>query len=187
MKVISVIILLTMYGCQGHNSSSYNPTQLSNESGIEQYLINLLEKETGKTAKHLTTEYMAWFHSSDPKYNQEYPNKKSVKIPGVYVTLKSKINAVQIIKNIRTLARKSGCEVFISEENFIDKTINLAIARNRNKWDIIKWQQTEGINYQIDNDSIISILRNLDKRIGLEIIGSDYDWCELEIKNMDLK
>ena len=179
------IILLVSCGQEKPENVAANredKTKLSNETGIESFIIEKFEEKTGQKSKKLTTYFSPLIHSDDSHYPQDFPNEKCVKIPGVYVEIESKEKAVEIIESMRVMVQKKNCEIFISEENFGHGKDKLAIARNRDKWDIIKWQQTNGINYEITNDSVISILKKLDKKLDLEYIGADFDWCEFRIK-----
>ena len=41
--------------------------------------------------------------------------------------------------------------------------------------------QTDGINYNIDNDSLLDLIRVFDKKYALQLTGAGGDWCEFSI------
>ena len=46
---------------------------------------------------------------------------------------------------------------------------------------MLKQIATDGINWDITNDSLISIIKTFDKKYSLELIGASGDWCEFII------
>lgn len=42
---------------------------------------------------------------------------------------------------------------------------------------------TDGINHDITNDSLITLVKNFDKKYSLELIAASGDWCEFIIHN----
>jgi hypothetical protein len=78
---------------------------------------------------------------------------------------------------------KKGYSIFLLESNFGNKLDNIAILNTIDKFSILKQIATDGINYDITNDSLISIIKNFDKKYSLELIGASGDWCEFIIHN----
>ncbi len=48
---------------------------------------------------------------------------------------------------------------------------------------MLKQIGTDGINFDITNDSLISIIKQFDKKYSLELIGASGDWCKIIIHN----
>ena len=78
---------------------------------------------------------------------------------------------------------KKGYSVFLLENNFSigDKNDYVAILKTTDKYDVLKQVGTDGINYNITNDSLIAIIKGLDKKYELELIGASGEWCEFII------
>jgi len=89
IRHIWLIASLSIVSCQSKDSK----LELSNSTGIELRLINLLEEKTDQRAKHLRTYYIPLIRSAEGLIHQNYPNHKCVNIPGVYVTINSKKKA----------------------------------------------------------------------------------------------
>lgn len=48
--------------------------------------------------------------------------------------------------------------------------------------DILRYEQTDGINYDITTDSLISVLREWSKELGLTVVGASSDWVDATIE-----
>ena len=192
-----LILLLTFSSCESQSykrPKKFKPPEtedlvkLSQESGIELFAIKLLAKHSDTLPKHLRTHMGGIILIDDPAFDpmeqmfdENRPNGKTVLIPGVYINLREDQNAIDIIHEIRPKIQRKLYEIMIAEKNFGFKPDKLAIIKSENKFDPIKYQRTSGINYGIENDSVISILKYFDKKLKLEYVGADNDWCEFEI------
>jgi hypothetical protein len=74
-----------------------------------------------------------------------------------------------------------GYVVFASEQNFGNGHDRVAVLRSRDPFDALRTMATNGTNYEIDTDSIITRLREWDRRYGLRIVGAGLDWTEAEL------
>nr|WP_286180780.1 DUF4253 domain-containing protein [Bacillus sp. ISL-37] len=54
----------------------------------------------------------------------------------------------------------------------------ISIIPGTDKFDILRIQQTNGNNYDISNERVISKLKEWYRRYPFIIIGADYDWVE---------
>jgi hypothetical protein len=81
--------------------------------------------------------------------------------------------------------KAKGYTIFLLENNFnIDNKLdNIGILKTSGKYTVLKQIETDGINYDITNDSLISIIKTFDKKYSLELIGASGDWCEFIIHN----
>jgi len=79
--------------------------------------------------------------------------------------------------------RQKGYSIFLLENNFnIDNKLDdIGVLKTTDKYTVLKQIATDGINYDITNDSLISIIKNFDKKYSLELIGASGDWCEFII------
>jgi hypothetical protein len=47
----------------------------------------------------------------------------------------------------------------------------------------LKQVETDGINYDITNDSLIKIVKKFDEKYSLELIGASGDWCDFYVNS----
>ncbi len=87
-----------------------------------------------------------------------------------------------LVFSLKDKFKKKGYSIFILEiaGKDLDK---IAILNTTDKLTILKQVGTDGINYDITNDSLISIIKKLDRKYSLEIIAASGDWCEFIIHN----
>lgn len=81
--------------------------------------------------------------------------------------------------------RRKGYCIFLLENNFNfdNKLDNIGVLKTTDKYAVLKQIATDGINYDITNDSLISIIKKFDRKYSLELIGASGDWCEFIIHN----
>lgn len=79
--------------------------------------------------------------------------------------------------------REKGYTIFRWEDIFSVSSggNNVAVLKTTDKYNVLKQIQTDGINYGITNDSLISIIRTFDNKYSLELIGASGEWCEFVI------
>lgn len=95
------------------------------------------------------------------------------------------IKAFNLVILLKNDLRKKGYSIFLLENNFNirNKPDRVGILQTADKYEVLKQVGTDGINYDITNDSLITIVKNLDKKYSLELIGASGDWCEFFIHN----
>jgi hypothetical protein len=91
----------------------------------------------------------------------------------------------ELVFSLKDKFRKKGYSIFLLENNFnIDnKPDDIGVLKTTDKYTILKQIATDGINYEITNDSLISIIKSFDEKYSLELIGAAGDWCEFIIHN----
>ncbi|PCJ67778.1 MAG: hypothetical protein COA58_01180 [Bacteroidetes bacterium] len=96
--------------------------------------------------------------------------------------------SADLIENLNDEFHAKGYTIFMRENNFglNDSKDKIAVVKTINKSEILKAVQTNGINWDIDNDSLISIIERFDKQLDLQFIGASYDWCEFRIKKTNV-
>lgn len=89
-----------------------------------------------------------------------------------------------LVLHLKDSLRAKGYSIFLLENNFdIDHNPDrVAILKTADQLTVLKQIGTNGINYGITNDSLISIVRNFDRNYSLELIGASGDWCDFLIK-----
>lgn len=105
-----------------------------------------------------------------------------VQVKGLVVTEKNS-QSYNLVFSLKEELRKKGYSIFLLENNFgfENKPDNIGIIKTTDPYSILQQIGTDGINWDIDNDSLISIIKVLDKKYELELIGASGDWCEFVI------
>lgn len=90
-----------------------------------------------------------------------------------------------LVFSLKDNFKQKGYSIFLLENNFNinNKPDYLGILKTVDKYTILKQIATDGINWEITNDSLISIIKTFDKKYSLELIGASGDWCEFIIHN----
>ena len=72
-----------------------------------------------------------------------------------------------------------GYLAFISERNFKQGSkSNIGIIKGNDQFELLKILQTNGDNSDINNDDVISKLKQWNTSYPFIIIGADFDWIE---------
>ena len=89
----------------------------------------------------------------------------------------------RILEQNYNIFRDNGYTLFLLERHFGigDEPDVMAILATTDESEILRQIKTDGINYDIDNDSLISVIQKLDKKYSLKLIGAGGDWCEFLI------
>jgi hypothetical protein len=108
------------------------------------------------------------------------PNRKNA--PGFIFNANS-ANSDSIVINLYNDFLNKGYTIFtLDRHSGIDnKPDYIGILKSIDKYQILKQIQTDGINWEINNDSLLSIIKRFDKKYSLQLIGASGDWCEFNI------
>lgn len=78
--------------------------------------------------------------------------------------------------------KTSGYLLFLFEDDENRKYIGT--IKGQDELDIIKWRQTNGINYDFENKDIVEKLQTWKKQNDFVILGASMDWLQLQFKSM---
>ncbi|GAB2823962.1 hypothetical protein GCM10027043_26520 [Ferruginibacter profundus] len=103
-------------------------------------------------------------------------------VPG-FLFNASNTNSKQIVMNLYDELKKLGYTICTIDDHFgLDKQPDvLAILKTTDKYQVLKQLQTNGINWEIDNDSLLHLIKIFDAKYSLDLIGASGDWCEFRI------
>jgi hypothetical protein len=87
------------------------------------------------------------------------------------------------INLLKDRLREKGYSIFLMDNNYgyKDEPDLVGILKTTDPYEILKTIGTDGINYDLDNDSLILIIKDLNKKYQLELVGAGGDWCEFII------
>ncbi|MGN7785135.1 DUF4253 domain-containing protein [Niabella sp. 22666] len=91
--------------------------------------------------------------------------------------------AYNVVFNLKNLMQKKGYTIFLANNNFNyeHQPDYIGVLKTKDQYKVLQQIKTDGINFNITNDSLITIIRNFDKELKLELIGAADDWCEFVI------
>ena len=109
-----------------------------------------------------------------PFYKTDLHSDKQGELAGISIEA-SQEESVHLVLKLSEELRKINYQSFIFD--YDNKKIG--IIKGSDQFDILKVQQTNGDNYDISNEKVISKLKDWHRRYPFIIIGADYDWVEL--------
>lgn len=93
-------------------------------------------------------------------------------------------NRTEILSKLKEEFKDSEYKIFYTRISF-DKTPELiCILKCEDKYDILRALNTNGINYDVDTESLIKELKKWDDKYGIEIEGADEDWVDIRFNKL---
>ena len=121
----------------------------------------------------------------------EIPTRDSVayarcaKLPGLIVYTESDDDSKFMVHKLAADLKRHGYTIF-AYDNQNPKPLHtsscVGILATVDQYDVLRRVQTDGINYNIDNDSLIRMIHTFDDHYVLELVGAGGDWCEFTIR-----
>jgi hypothetical protein len=76
-----------------------------------------------------------------------------------------------------------GYIIYLTDADYrFKRAKQVSLIRTQDQWDVLRLQQTDGINYDITTDSLITLLKQFDKKYSIRVLGAGLDWCEFSIE-----
>jgi hypothetical protein len=139
-----------------------------------------------KNIRLYNTNKIERFHYSLGKYITKDGEFESdpIFLKGLVFT-EANSKSYDLVFTLKDKLKEDGYSIFLLENNFNsnNKPDNIGILKTTDKYTVLKQIGTDGINWDITNDSLISIIKAFDKKYSLELIGASGDWCEFIIHN----
>ncbi|WP_299246802.1 DUF4253 domain-containing protein [uncultured Aquimarina sp.] len=180
-QINSILLLLFLVSCR-QSTPNFSESELLLFKSIG------FDKEVLSDIKKTINEEFTQLEVSEPGYiidkNGEQQKTGIEKVNGIsFKVMENESNGI-ILKNKNKLKEK-GYLIFLSESGYKTPS-TISIIKSTDKFDILKIQKTDGINFDIENEDVIKKLKDWDKIYGIEILGADYDWVDLTF-NKDIK
>ena len=92
-------------------------------------------------------------------------------------------NADKLVSKLYGNLKTKGYSIFVLERNFglRGQPDDIAVLKTIDKYEILREIGTNGINFSIDNDSLLKIIKRFDAEFALDLVGASGDWCEFLI------
>ncbi len=160
------ICLILLCGCIKKNNLSSSEEKILNEIGFDKELVIEVKSLIKSDFKQL------------PAIDQETGDiKKDKYYDGIYFE-KYNDNYIKIKEKLE----KNNYRVFLFETNYPEK--HVAIIKGRDKFDILKYRRTDGINYGLETEDIIDKITEWDKKYEIDIIGCSRDWVLIKLNKL---
>lgn len=154
---------------KGGQGLSPKETELVNKLGFDIELMKELKTETKSELVQLpvideeTAEVLRELHNG---IHSSIPEEKANKI---VIKLKEKF-------------RRKGYLIFVFTGE--DDSKSIGIIKGTDDFDILRYRQTNGVNFDYENEDIVTKISEWDKEFGLIVIGCGRDWLELKFKEL---
>ena len=165
-------------------------TKLMGESGLsghDKKLADSLKIDSTiiMELKQHTTAILEPFHYSLSKqFNPDHTETEldPIRLNGL-VFKETPEHTETLMNELQAGFKAKGYFLFKVEQNFGiggNKDV-MAILKTTDQYEVIKKIKTDGINYDIDTDSLIKIVKQFDSKYSLSLTGTSGDWCEFKI------
>lgn len=155
---------------------STNEKHLCDSMKIDPSVLIELKKHTGEPVE-------AFHYSLSKMYNadQSITEIDPIRLRG-FVFREDQANTFKIIAELQGTLMEKGYYLFIMGQNFgLGPKDAMAILKTTDQYEVLRAIKTDGINYGITTDSLIGIVKSLDKKYALSLVSAGGDFCEFRI------
>jgi len=181
LSVLFLIVIIMTVGCNSRsNSATYNLT------AREKTLCDSLQIDPAivQEIKSYYDNELEPFHYSLSKIIEK---DKEIEADPIFlkglVLREKNSKSYELVFALKDKLTKKGYSIFLLENNFNigNKLDYVGVLKTTDKYTVLKQVATDGINFEIANDSLITIIKKFDEKYSLELIGASGDWCEFVI------
>lgn len=156
------MILKKMFGLVKKHKNEIISDEMAKEMGFTQEVLNIIKQVT---------------NNSIQPFNINDDELRTIGIS--FITFEEQ--AEKLVIELQSQIKQLGYLAFICERSFSQgnkSKCRIGIIKGNDQFDILKIQQTNGDNYGISNEDVISKLREWNNRYPFIIVGADYDWID---------
>lgn len=183
MKPLTHLVLVFVLFSCGTPENGNETTQKSKLSAEDRAICGLMKIDTSLVVmlrEHTSAKLDKY--SPDPLWVYlEDGNvvERPSELKGIYFEARSDA-ARRYISDLSSEFQKHGHTMYLCEQNngLGNMKDKVAIVPTADKYTILKETGTDGINYDIDNDSLLKIIHQFDTKYGLTLVGCNLTWCE---------
>lgn len=166
-KVILLgVCLILLSSCIKKNNLSSFEEKLLNEIGFDKGLIVEVKSVIKSDFRQLPAIGQ---ETGDILRDQYFNGIYFEKYDDNYVKIKEKLE-------------KNNYRVFLFETRYPEK--HIAIIKGNNKFDVLRYRRTDGINYGLQTEDIINKVSEWDKKYKIDIIGCGRDWVWIKFDKL---
>jgi hypothetical protein len=167
MKKTTVIVmglLSFLWGCQQPKLLTETEAKVCQSITFDEELAGLIKQQTGGVIAQL------------PEIS-EYGEILGAKGNGICATTEEDAGYGFVLAQKETF-RKKGYLLFLTENNENQKLI--AAIKGTDELDIVKWRQTNGINYDHENSDVVAKLAEWKQADDFVVLGASMDWVHIQ-------
>ncbi|MDR4885989.1 DUF4253 domain-containing protein [Fredinandcohnia sp. QZ13] len=161
--------LKSFFGLGKKHKNEINDEMLK-EPGFTQEVLNIIKQVSNNNLQPL-------------KINDLYKDDRIATVGISFMTFEEE--AEKLVVELQSKIKHLGYYAFMNERNFIKgnkSKCRIGVLKGTDQFELLKILQTNGDNYDISNDDVISKLKQWNKRYPFSIIGADFDWIEAKFK-----
>ncbi|TRX60592.1 DUF4253 domain-containing protein [Fulvivirga sp. M361] len=181
-KLILLIAFLTffMIACSPKKVLTDKEKELVADLGLDLALMTELRELTDSAfTKKMSSEYgMENFRDST-----NYKSFKKKGLVGIVIE-ESQENASKVVNKLKDIFSEEGYYIYLSETNYGYSPDKITVLRTDDKFDVLRFEGTNGINYDIYVEDIIHKLKNWDDKYGLEFTGTGFDFFQANYRRL---
>jgi hypothetical protein len=177
-KIIILLVSIAIIGCRTNsNKEEISGKGLADSLKFDFSIIRELQRHTSAE--------MEPFHYSLSREIHEDGSETEVDpiyLPGI-VFKETAEETESLLEKLHDNFLAKGYTLFTLDRYYgIDGRPDvMAILKTADKYDVLSQIKTDGINYDIDNDSLVQIIKVLDAKYSLNLVGASGEWCEFRI------
>jgi len=189
--LVPVFLIAFCFSCQTDNGENATSTL----TGKEKLLCDSIRFDQAilTDIRSFTSAPVEAFHYSLSKSIDSSGNETEldpIYMPGL-VFEETEVNTERILEELHDRLKTKGYYLFVLERNYgmANQKDMMAILKTTDQFEVLEHIETNGINYGIETDSLVKIMREFDKKYRFDLIGANGEWCEFIIKgeNVDWK
>ena len=177
-KFIVIISLLSFIACEKgiqkkEGTLDESETKLANTLGFDREVLLEVKSYAQAPLSQLKTVFSEYLPETK-KIEQTVTRHNGI----TFSTDQER--ARKIILQLKDSLKAKGYRIFLSEMHFGYSPDQVAIIKTKDQFDILRIKQTDGINYGLDNNAVITQIKKWHEMYPFEITGADLDWMEAE-------
>ena len=172
-------LILSLFGvsCNSQTSLNEEDMALSNQLNFEAQILQEIRNLTDSVfsiAQPADKEELYFDH--DTVAMEKFRSKELIALSFKANMLK----APSIVNELRDKVRRKGYAMYISESNFGYAADEICVIKTDDAYDMLRFEATNGANYDIFTEEIITRLKTWDKKYGLKFVGVGFDFVEAD-------
>jgi hypothetical protein len=180
------MFMICLASCsQPKETLSDSDRKLVDELTFDRELIGDIRKHTDSSFRMAAGSLDAELSFKDPTV---YKNFREKKINGLSFSVSQEMSYT-ILADLHDEFRKKGYLLYISESNSGYGADEITVLKTDDMFDALRFEGTNGINYDIHTEDIIDKLKTWNDQFGLDIFAASFDLVQAHYVKMpsDLK
>ena len=163
-KILLMGLLAVLFGCGQKTNLSEKEIQICNSVSFDRSLAEKIKKKTGNEIVLI------------PQIS-EYGEVLKEKGDGL-CSKTTEQGSYRFVADNKLFFKGKGYLLFVFEDD--NREYYLATKKGADELDILRWRQTNGINYDLENKDVIAKLESWKSKYDFIILGAGMDWLQLK-------